>query len=305
MTGYGSSSMILHTGENITVEVKTVNQRFLEISSKLPKHLSFSESKLIPIIKKYIYRGRVSLRVLIEGREDTTETAFVDKEKASIAYNELKSLNNSLNLQNEISVDQIVNFPGVICYKDINNKNELWKNILEMFENSLKKVLEMRIIEGEKIKQDIDDRIKTLEESIIKIKSLSANCLNSKIEKLKNLLFENINNTFLKFQDNKNIDFIEINKIILEERLLSESVFLAEKLDIEEEIVRFKSHISQLKSILIQDKPIGRKMDFLLQEILRESNTIASKSQSSEISQLVVNIKETIENIREQVQNIE
>lgn len=289
MTGFGRGE---YKDDNyqFVVECKTINHKYADINIRLPRKLSFLEDKARILIKDYVKRGRVDLYIKLDllGSEDVN--LKFDEELATQYVSILKSIKDKFDLVDDISVMNIAKFPDVIKTEEKeDDEDKLWSMMKIALEEALLKLKEMRSEEGKKLAEDIQNRCDLLKNYIEDIEKYSYNVVIDYKEKLNN----RIN------------DILENPSILDENRLAQEVAIYADKSSITEEIVRFKSHIEQLKNTVIKNDSIGRKIDFLIQEMNRETNTIGSKSSDLNITNLVVEVKSELEKIREQIQNIE
>lgn len=289
MTGFGRGE---YKDDNyqFLVECKTINHKYADINIRLPRKLSFLEDKARILVKDYIKRGRVDLYIKLDllGSEDVN--LKFDEELATQYASILKQIKDKFDLVDDISVMNIAKFPDVIKTEEKeDDEDKLWSMLKVALENALLKLKEMRSEEGKKLAEDIQNRCDLLKNYIEDIEKYSYNVVIDYKEKLKNRIS----------------DMLEDPSIIDESRLAQEVAIYADKSNITEEIVRFKSHIEQLKNTVVKNESIGRKIDFLIQEMNRETNTIGSKSSDLNITNLVVEVKSELEKIREQIQNIE
>lgn len=289
MTGFGRGE---YKDDNyqFLVECKTINHKYADINIRLPRKLSFLEDKARILVKDYIKRGRVDLYIKLDllGSEDVN--LKFDEELATQYVSILKQIKDKFDLVDDISVMNIAKFPDVIKTEEKeDDEDKLWLMLKVALENALLKLKEMRSEEGKKLAEDIQNRCDLLKNYIEDIEKYSYNVVIDYKEKLKDRIS----------------DMLEDPSIIDESRLAQEVAIYADKSSITEEIVRFKSHIEQLKNTVVKNESIGRKIDFLIQEMNRETNTIGSKSSDLNITNLVVEVKSELEKIREQIQNIE
>ena len=289
MTGFGRGE---YKDDNyqFLVECKTINHKYADINIRLPRKLSFLEDKARILVKDYIKRGRVDLYIKLDllGSEDVN--LKFDEELATQYVSILKQIKEKFDLVDDISVMNIAKFPDVIKTEEKeDDEDKLWSMLKVALENALLKLKEMRSEEGKKLAEDIQNRCDLLKNYIEDIEKYSYNVVIDYKEKLKNRIS----------------DMLEDPSIIDESRLAQEVAIYADNSSITEEIVRFKSHIEQLKNTVVKNESIGRKIDFLIQEMNRETNTIGSKSSDLNITNLVVEVKSELEKIREQIQNIE
>ncbi|KXZ39592.1 TIGR00255 family protein [Alkalithermobacter thermoalcaliphilus JW-YL-7 = DSM 7308] len=289
MTGFGRGDY-KDDKFHFIVETKTINHKYTDINIKLPRRISFLEEKIRSLVKEYIKRGRVDLFVKMEFIKESDITLTLDINLAKEYHKLLQTIKNELNVNDDISVLSIAKFPDVIKVQESeDDEDEIWKSLSIAIKDSLEKLKDMRLLEGERLSKDIQERCNLLKNYIDEIEKCSYNLVIEYKEKLRNRIKELLDDTI-------NID---------EERISQEVAIFADKSNITEEIVRFKSHVDQITKTINKNDAIGRKIDFLIQEINRETNTIASKSSSLRISELVVEIKSELEKIREQIQNIE
>ena len=289
MTGFGRGEY-KDDNYHFLVECKTINHKYADINIRLPRKLSFLEDKARILIKDYIKRGRVDLYIKLDllGSEDVN--LKFDEELATQYMSILKQIKDKFDVVDDISVMNIAKFPDVIKTEEKeDDEDKLWSMLKVALENALLKLKEMRSEEGKKLAEDIQNRCDLLKNYIEDIEKYSYNVVIDYKEKLKNRIS----------------DILEDPSIIDENRLAQEVAIYADKSSITEEIVRFKSHIEQLKNTVVKNESIGRKIDFLIQEMNRETNTIGSKSSDLNITNLVVEVKSELEKIREQIQNIE
>lgn len=288
MTGFGRGEA---ESDNIkyTVEVKTVNHRFLDISVKLPQFAYSLEDKIESLLKEYISRGKVDILVTIKAKNISGKKYIYDKDALSYYINVSKEIENIYENVKSSSIYELLRLPGVIIEEDTNTSSEeMWKYLKKASKDAFSMLLASRKNEGERLKNDI-------EKKLVKLKEL-ADVLSKNepivVEKYREKLKENL----AKFIESSAID---------ENRIAAEVVLFSDKICIDEEIVRLNSHLSELKECFSKDEPIGRKMDFIIQELNREANTILSKSTDILSSNVGIEMKTLIEKVREQVQNLE
>lgn len=289
MTGFGRGE---YKDDNyyFLVELKTINHKYADINIRLPRKISFLEDKARNLIKDHIKRGRVDLYIKLDllGSEDVN--LKFDETLASQYVNILTQIKSKFDVIDDISVMNIAKFADVIKSEEKEEDEDLlWSMFKKALEEALKNLKEMRNEEGKKLAEDVIMRCNLLKNYIDEIEKYSYNVVIDYKEKLNNRISE----------------ILENPSLIDENRLAQEVAIYADKSSITEEIVRFNSHIEQLKNTVIKNESIGRKIDFLIQEMNRETNTIGSKSSDLTITNLVVEIKSELEKIREQIQNIE
>ena len=288
MTGFGSHEEIID-GRIILVEMKSVNHRYFEFSTKISKGYSFIEDKLKKFVNKKISRGKVEAFVSIQTFETENVEVIVNYPLALEYIKSLNELKERYNLKDDISVTAISRYPDVLTLRNSKlDDDKFLKDVLFVAEKALDKLVLMREKEGLSLQADIKSKSLSIMNIVDLIASKAPLMVSDYEKRLKTRIVE--------LMSGYDID---------EQRIMTEVAIFADKTAIDEEIVRLKSHLAQLESMLESDCEVGRKMDFILQELNREANTIGSKSAQTEISYMVVDIKANIEKIREQVQNIE
>lgn len=288
MTGYGRAGALLH-GRDIKVELRSVNARFFEYSSRLPRSCAFLEDKLKQLVASRVSRGKVELSLSIQTVTAADTVVCVNWQLAQGYCTALHAMSERMDLKNDVTVGMLARFPDVLTQTAApTNEEELWQDVQSVAGQALDAFVAMRATEGEKLKEDVSGRLTTIEALVAQIEKDSAGRVQAYSEKLYARLQELLGD--------RNID---------EARLVTEAAIFADKTAIDEETVRLHSHVGQYREILELNEPIGRKLDFLTQELNRESNTIGSKCQDVAITRLVVELKSEIEKIREQIQNIE
>lgn len=289
MTGYGKGET-KRDGYHITSELKTVNHRYSNIYIHIPGYLSALESTLHKLVKDRIDRGRVDLYLNIE--EDITESRHepqINVELARRYYTELKALQESIGMDQEVSIDTLVHLPEVLKVKEAEEDEELLHGlIIETVMKALESLLQMRTHEGEELQRDLVQRLDVIEREVGEITMREPRV----IEEFRTRMRERLK------------DLME-DKVVDETRLAMEIAILAERSSINEELVRLRSHLGQFRMNMVKDEPVGRKLDFIAQEMYREANTIGSKAIDAEIVNCVVTIKSEVDKIREQIQNVE
>ena len=288
MTGYGRAGALLH-GRDIKVELRSVNARFFEYSSRLPRSCAFLEDKLKKLVAAKVSRGKVELSLSIQTVTAADTVVSVNWSLAQGYRAALDSLIEKMELKNDVTAGMIARFPEVLTQTAApTNEDELWQDVQSVALQAVDAFVAMRAAEGEKLKADVAGRLDTIEELVAKIEQGSAGRVQAYSDRL-----------YARLQE------ILGDRSIDESRLVTEAALFADKTAIDEETVRLHSHVAQYREILTLDEPVGRKLDFLTQELNRESNTIGSKCQDVAITRLVVELKSEIEKIREQIQNIE
>ena len=287
MTGYGRENLSFDKRE-YQIEIKSVNHRYLDISVKLPRILSYIEETIKKEIASKVKRGKIDVFVTFENNSTEGKQIEINKDLAKIYIEELRDLAKKENISSNIEVTEITKYPDVLTIKNVDDDEKITKEAIEVVKLATDALVEMRKVEGEKIAEDLLKRINEIEVKIEEISRLSTGLIEDYVVKLEGRIKE-----LLKDQ--------KIDKA----RLAEEVVIYADKCSVEEEITRLKSHISQFKNMLKSNEPCGKKLDFIIQEMNRETNTIGSKANNLDITNRVIDIKTEIENIREQVQNIE
>lgn len=288
MTGYG---MALVKSENYMtkVEVKSVNSRYLELNLRVPKDFMSIEDKIRQEVKSKLRRGKVDLYLSYDVQNPDLQELSINKDLAKAYYRDMEDLRNTLGIEEKITLKDIVLLEGVLKKSSTNETDkELLNQVLKTVRVAVENLDEMRIAEGENLKKDLKTKVVNIEEIVEEIKLLSPKVIEENEKKLTENIYERLKGEDLDLP-----------------RLTTELAIMADKLSIDEEITRLTSHISQFNDIIKDTDSVGRKIDFLLQEFNREANTIGSKTTSSEILKLVVNLKSEIEKLREQIQNIE
>ena len=287
MTGYGKANISKNLRE-YQIEIKSVNHRYLDVSVKMPRNLSYLEEEIKKIISEKLNRGKVDVFVTFNNNSLEGREIKINTEIARMYIKGLRNLAESEGIIEDIPVTEISKLPDVLTIQT-NQDDETIKNELkEVTQEAVENLIEMRRIEGEKISQDLQDRINDIEEKVKKISSLSTGLIEEYVVKL--------NTRIRELLQDQEID---------EARLAQEVVIYADKCSIQEEVTRLHSHVYQFRELLHSNEAVGKKLDFMIQEMNRETNTIGSKANNLEITNEVINIKTQLENIREQVQNIE
>lgn len=289
MTSFGRASNEEGSKYLFSVEMKSVNSRYLDINVRLPKNLMTLEEEIRKLINEKLYRGKVDLFINQKNYSSGDGIAKVNLKLAESYYKCLVEISEKFNIKNDISATQIARFSDVITIvEEEESIEEIFEILKPLINDSLSKMDVMRIAEGEKLKEDILLKLYKIEEivnNIEEIADLIPIAYKKKLEtRIKDIL------------DNVEVD---------EYRLAQEIAIISDKASVDEEITRLRSHLNQMRLTLEEGGPIGRKLDFIIQEMNREANTIASKSNEVKMTNNVINIKNIIEKIREQVQNIE
>ena len=284
MTDFGRGTAV-RNGREITVELRSVNSRYFEYSSRIPRTCSYLDSRLKKQLNERITRGKVELSMTIQNVDAADTVVTVNMELARSYQQAMRDISEQLGVKNDISAGILTRFPDVLATRHADvDEEQLWEDVSAVTAQALDRFVEMRAAEGAKMKADVENRLNFLEECVGRVESLSA----GRVEAYTNRLYEKL-------------------KVILEDRdiddarVLTEAAIFGDKTAVDEET----SHISQYREILQLNEPVGRKLDFLTQELNRETNTIGSKCQDLDITRIVVDMKAEIEKIREQIQNLE
>lgn len=287
MTGFGRASLESN-GKNYIIEIKTVNNKYSDITVKSPKRLSFMEDKIRKQIANRITRGKVEVSVSFFDFSNKSKNVVLNKEIAKEYIKQLREIADENNLSENISVVEIAKLPDILNLIDSDNDEEIAGEALKCLNMALDSLIEMRKTEGENIKQDLLVRIERVQNLVDKIAENSKGIVEEYVSKLE-----------------KRVKEILKTDVVDENRIAQEAVIYADKTSIEEELTRLNSHIVQFKELVNSDGPVGKKLDFMIQEMNRETNTIGSKAGSGEITKAVIDLKVELEDIREQIQNIE
>ncbi len=290
MTGYGRSQAIVDT-MNITVELKSVNHRYFEFNSRVPRNYGFLDEKLKSYIGSRVSRGKVECYVSVENLEDDEIEILINHSLAKSYLNALKDLaeTNELNLRDDLAMSSLARYNDIFTvHKQEADEEKIWNAVKSVTETAVDKFIAMREAEGEKLKNDVLSRADLIIEKVSVIEKRSPETVKEYNDKL----LARIN----EFLSDIQVD---------EQRIATECAIFADKVAVAEETVRLRSHIDQLRQFLESSEAVGRKTDFLVQEMNREANTIGSKAQDVTIARNVIDIKAEIEKIREQIQNIE
>lgn len=288
MTGYGRGEQQLH-GRAITVELRSVNNRYLDCSVKIPRSYVFSEEAIKTLVQKEIARGKVDVFVAIDGSAAEKVAVNLNQSVADGYYAALCQLRDTYQLRDDISVSLLSRFPDVfVVEKEKEDLETVTEDICLVLADAIADFNEMRQREGTRLAQDLVDRAETIRGLLTQVEARSPQIVEEYREKLRQRMAEVLQTTQIE-----------------ESRILTEAAIFADKVAVDEETVRLRSHLAQLDEMLRAGGAIGRKLDFLIQEFNREANTIGSKCSDVDTARIVVDIKGEIEKIREQVQNIE
>lgn len=287
MTGYGKSTYSSNSRE-YQMEIKSVNHRYLDINIKLPRAISYLEEDIKKQISNMVKRGKIDVFIAFDNNSDEGKDIKINTDVAKLYIKELRKLADEENLLANIEVTDISKFPDVLTIKNEQDDETIKKEVIALSQEATLNLVKMREVEGEKISKDLLDRIKIVEDTTLEISKLSTGLIEEYVVKLEARIKE-----LLKTED------------IDKQRLAQEVVIYADKCSVEEEITRLKSHTAQFRTLIESEESVGKRLDFLIQEMNRETNTIGSKANNLEITNKVIDLKTELENIREQIQNIE
>mgnify|MGYP000140991477 FL=1 len=288
MTGYGRARE-MRNGRDITVEVRSVNNRYLDCTVKMPRAYIFAEDRMKARVQQAISRGKVDVFVTIDASAADAAVVAVNEPLARGYYDALTRLKTMFDLSGDITPEVLAKFPDVLAVTKAEEDVEaIAADICAVLDDALAAYNAMRAVEGEKLAADVAGRITTIEAVVGKVEERSPQTVAAYRQRLEAKMQEVLQSTTID-----------------ESRILTEAAIFADKIAVDEETVRLRSHIAQLQAMLVSGEPVGRKLDFLIQEINRECNTIGSKCNDLTIAQDVVNMKAEVEKIREQVQNME
>lgn len=288
MTGFGRSE-ISNEERKITVEMKSVNHRYCDISIKLPKKLSLYEVSIRNLLKNYISRGKVDVFITYEDYTENTVCVKYNRSLAGEYYEYLKSMSEEFGIENDIRTTTLARFPEVFTLEEQTiDEEKLWELVEKAVKAAAEAFVETRIIEGERLKKDIKEKLAKMSSVVDFIEERSPQI----VTEYRNKLLAKVN----ELLQDTNVD---------ESILVTEVIVYADKICVDEEIVRLKSHIENMISTLDESENVGRKLDFIAQEMNREANTILSKVSDIEITNKAIDLKTEIEKVREQIQNIE
>ncbi|MGL5086548.1 MAG: YicC/YloC family endoribonuclease [Clostridium sp.] len=289
MTSFGRASSNVESKHLFSVEMKSVNHRYLDVSVKMPKSMISLEEEIRKLINKSLTRGKVDVFINLKGNSEGSGVAKVNLELAKSYLKCLKDIEENLGVKNDITINQIARYPEVITViEETESIDEIFAVVKPLIEQSILMMESMRIVEGEKLKEDIFLKLSEIESFVFEIEKIADKVPMAYKAKLEDRL-------------KKLLQAVEID----ENRIALEIAIIADKASVDEEIIRLHSHIHQLRKTFEENDTIGRKLDFIIQEMNREANTIASKSSDVYMTNIVINIKNLIEKMREQVQNIE
>jgi uncharacterized protein (TIGR00255 family) len=288
MTGFGRAKLEKE-GREYLVEIRSLNHKYADITVKLPRNLFYLEDKVRKAVLNRITRGKIEVFITYMNYGVVGKNVILNKELAKLYIKELSDLAEETNISSGLRATEISKLPDVLNVQiEEDSLENIWTELSECLESALDNFIDMRSIEGNKIKQDLLNRLQKVEKNVDEISAFSTGLVEEYVVKLEE-----------RIKDILKTDVVD------QARLAQEIVIYSDKCSIEEEITRLKSHIAQFISLLNQEMPCGKKIDFLVQEMNRETNTIGSKSGKLEITNLVIELKTQLEDIREQIQNIE
>jgi len=287
MTGYGKSSLSINSRE-YQVEIKAVNHKYIDTNIKMPRIISYLEEDIRKLITSKIKRGKIDVSISFENYSKDGNDIRINTELAKMYIQNLRQLAEEEKISANIEVTEITRLPDVLTIKSNLDENQIKTELMQTVEDAINQLINMRQAEGERISGDILAKIEQIKAKKQDIFMLSTGLIDEYVVKLETRMKE-----LLKTED------------LDKSRLMQEVVIYADKCSVEEEITRLTSHIEQLRNLINTDEPSGKKMDFIIQEMNRETNTIGSKANNLEITNRVVDIKTILEDVREQIQNIE
>jgi uncharacterized protein (TIGR00255 family) len=287
MTGFGRAEETVN-GRDIIVEIKSVNHRFFDFSARVPRAYGFLEDKLKKYLQGRIQRGKIDVYVDLETVDDVSAQVTVNHTLAAGYVNALRELSSTYGLKDDITAGMIAKFPDVLVVSHPpEDEDAVWQQVSQVLEKALVPFFAMRAAEGEKMKEDVLGRANTIQEIVGYVEERSPQT----VEEYRRRLTDRITELTAAGAD--------------EQRILTETAIFADKVSVAEETVRLRSHITQFTDMIAAGGAVGRRLDFLVQEMNREANTIGSKCVDAQIAHYVVDMKAEIEKIREQIQNIE
>lgn len=288
MTGFGRSE-VAENNRKFTVEIKSVNHRYLDVNIKMPKKFNYFESSIRGELKNYISRGKVDIFISYEDFGESTSSVRYNRALAEEYLKYLRQMAEEFGLDDDVRVSTLSKYPDVLTMEEqAEDEEELWKELQKAIEGAAKMFVETRVVEGEHLRDDLINKLDEMLKLVAFIEERSPQIIAEYRKRLEDRVRELLSDTAVD-----------------EGRLLTEVTIFADKVCVDEELVRLRSHIETVKKTLIEGGSIGRKLDFLAQEMNREANTILSKSNDLEISNCGIELKTEIEKVREQIQNIE
>lgn len=288
MTGFGRSE-ITNERQKITVEMKAVNHRYCDINVKMPKKLSIFEAGIRNLLKKYIQRGKVDVFITYEDYTENNMVLKYNEELAAEYVRVLQQMSDQFGIENDVRVSSLSRYPDVLTLEEQTiDADELWGVLEEALHKASEQFVETRLAEGENLKNDLIGKLDGMLEDVDFIEKRSPEILTEHRQRLEAKVKELLGDSTID-----------------ESRIVTETTIFADKICVDEEIVRLRSHITSTRNALIEGGSIGRKLDFIAQEMNREANTILSKANDLEVANRAINLKTEIEKVREQIQNIE
>ena len=289
MTGFGHGEVSNDKNQKVTVEMKSVNHRYCDISLKLPKKLAMFEANIRNIMKEYASRGKIDLYVSYEDLSETAVSLHYNQAMAEEYMQVFKKMQEDFNIETKITAEALAKYPEVVTIEEVQQDEEVWWELLEAaLRQAAEKFVETRTIEGANLKRDLLGKLDQMAADVAFIEERSPQIIAEYRSKL----------------EEKVKEFLE-DSTIEENRIAAEVTLYADKIAVDEEIVRLQSHISSMTDVLESDESIGRKLDFMAQEMNREANTILSKSSDVDLADHAIELKTNVEKVREQIQNIE
>lgn len=289
MTGFGHGEVSNDKNQKVTVEMKSVNHRYCDISLKLPKKLAMFEANIRNIMKEYASRGKIDIYVSYEDLSETAVSLHYNQAMAEEYMQVFKKMQEDFNIETKITAEALAKYPEVVTIEEVQQDEEVWWELLEAaLRQAAEKFVETRTIEGANLKRDLLGKLDQMAADVAFIEERSPQIIAEYRSKL----------------EEKVKEFLE-DSTIEENRIAAEVTLYADKIAVDEEIVRLQSHISSMTDVLESDESIGRKLDFMAQEMNREANTILSKSSDVDLTDHAIELKTNVEKVREQIQNIE
>lgn len=289
MTGFGHGEVSNDKNQKVTVEMKSVNHRYCDISLKLPKKLAMFEANIRNIMKEYASRGKIDIYVSYEDLSETAVSLHYNQAMAEEYMQVFKKMQEDFNIETKITAEALAKYPEVVTIEEVQQDEEVWWELLEAaLRQAAEKFVETRTIEGANLKRDLLGKLDQVAADVTFIEERSPQIIAEYRSKL----------------EEKVKEFLE-DSTIEENRIAAEVTLYADKIAVDEEIVRLQSHISSMTDVLESDESIGRKLDFMAQEMNREANTILSKSSDVDLADHAIELKTNVEKVREQIQNIE
>lgn len=289
MTGFGHGEVSNDKNQKVTVEMKSVNHRYCDISLKLPKKLAMFEANIRNIMKEYASRGKIDIYVSYEDLSETAVSLHYNQAMAEEYMQVFKKMQEDFNIETKITAEALAKYPEVVTIEEVQQDEEVWWELLEAaLRQAAEKFVETRTIEGANLKRDLLGKLDQMAADVTFIEERSPQIIAEYRSKL----------------EEKVKEFLE-DSTIEENRIAAEVTLYADKIAVDEEIVRLQSHISSMTDVLESHESIGRKLDFMAQEMNREANTILSKSSDVDLADHAIELKTNVEKVREQIQNIE